>query len=292
MRLASFETATGVGFGLVDGADVLDAAGQPGAGGARGLAELLGAIGPDRVQALCTSVGVRHRLQDVRLLPPLADAERILCVGLNYRDHAIEAKLPVPEKPSFFIRFRSSFVGHEADIVAPAQSAEFDFEGEIALVIGTPGYRIPPSRALDHLLGATVLADNSARDWQRHSRQVTAGKNFPQSGAIGPWCVSLDELPDLQNLTIEVRLNGATVQHGSTSDLIFSAEQVIAYASAFTTLAAGDLIALGTPAGVGMARTPPLWMKPGDRLEIEVPGVGTLANCVVAETDPMVGEIA
>ena len=292
MRLASFETPQGLGFGIVEGGMMLDVAGQNGTGAARGLAELLGTLDAGGIRTLGTRSGVRRSLQDLRFLPPVTDPERILCIGLNFTDHAQEAKLPIPDRPSVFVRFRSSFVGHERDIVAPSGSSEFDFEGEIALVIGKAGYRIASAQALDHVLGLTILADNSARDWQRHSRQVTAGKNFPASGSIGPWCVTLDEIPDLRGLLIETRLNGATVQHGSTRDLIFSVEQAVTYASSFTPLAPGDLIALGTPAGVGMARTPPLWLKPGDRLEIEVPGIGTLSNRVVAEADASAGEPA
>jgi 2-keto-4-pentenoate hydratase/2-oxohepta-3-ene-1,7-dioic acid hydratase in catechol pathway len=284
VRLASFETSQGLGFGIVDGGEVLDVAGQDGTATVRGLAELLGTLSVGDIRSLGSRSGVRRNLQDLRFLPPITDSERILCIGLNFTDHALEAKLPIPEQPSFFVRFRSSFVGHERDIVAPSASSEFDFEGEIALVIGKAGYHIAPSRALDHVLGLTILADNSARDWQRHSRQVTAGKNFPASGSIGPWCVTLDEVADLRDLSIETRLNGATVQHGNTRDLIFAVEQAVTYASSFTPLTPGDLIALGTPAGVGMARTPPLWLKPGDRLEIEVPGIGTLANRVIAES--------
>lgn len=290
MRLATFETSVGLGFGIVEGDAVLDVAGQDGAAAARGLAELLGTLSSEGIHALAGRSGVRRPLASVRLLPPITDPERILCIGLNFTDHAREAKLPIPERPSMFVRFRSSFVGHERDIVVPAESREFDYEGEFALVIGRPGYRIETARALDHILGLTILADNSARDWQRHSRQVTAGKNFPASGSIGPWCVTLDELPAIQDLSIETRLNGATVQHGTARDLIFSAEETLAYASAFTPLAPGDLIALGTPAGVGMARTPPLWLKPGDRLEIEVPGIGTLANHIVADSQTGTGE--
>ena len=292
MRLASFETPQGLGFGIVEGGMMLDVSGQNGTSAARGLAELLGTLDAGGIHVLGTRSGVRRPLQDLRFLPPVTDPERILCIGLNFTDHAQEAKLPIPDRPSVFVRFRSSFVGHERDIIAPSGSSEFDFEGEIALVIGKPGYRIAPAHALDHVLGLTILADNSARDWQRHSRQVTAGKNFPASGSIGPWCVTLDEIPDLRDLLIETRLNGATVQHGSTRDLIFTAEQAVAYASSFTPLAPGDLIALGTPAGVGMARTPPLWLMPGDRLEIEVPGIGILSNRVVAEADASAGEPA
>ncbi len=274
MRFASFATADGgTGFGVADGDAVLDVS----------ASRELGAGGPASLGGLALRTGARHRLDGVRLLPPVTDAERILCIGLNFTDHAAEAKIPLPAQPAFFIRFPSSFVGHGDDIIAPAVSDEFDFEGEIALVIGTSGYRIPPEAALNHVLGVTILADNSARDWQRHSRQVTAGKNFPRSGAIGPWCVTLDEGIDLGTLPIVTRLHGETVQRGSTADLIFGAEQAVAYASAFTPLAAGDLIALGTPAGVGMAHTPPLWMRPGDLLEVEVPGIGTLADRVVAE---------
>ena len=290
MRLASFETSQGLGFGIVEPDGMLDVAGQAGTAGARGMAELLDTFGPDAIRALATRSGVRRDLEGLRFLPPVTDPERILCIGLNFTDHAREAKLPIPDQPSMFVRFPSSFVGHERDIVVPSVSDEFDFEGEIAVVVGKAGYRIGPSRALDHVLGLTILTDNSARDWQRHSRQVTAGKNFPASGSIGPWCTTLDELADLRGLSIETRLNGATVQNGSTSDLIFSVEQAVAYASSFTPLAPGDLIALGTPAGVGMARTPPLWLKPGDRLEVEVSGIGILANPIVAETPINAGE--
>ena len=287
MRFASFATADGgTGFGVADGDAVLDVSASRELGG-RGLAEALRrAGGPASLGSLASRIGARRNLDAVRLLPPVTDAERILCIGLNFTDHAAEARLPLPAQPAFFIRFASSFVGHGDDIVAPAVSNEFDFEGEVALVIGKPGYRIPPEAALDHILGVTILTDNSARDWQRHSRQVTAGKNFPRSGAIGPWCVTLDEGIDLGALTITTRLNGETVQQGSTADLIFGAEQAVAYASSFTPLSAGDLIALGTPAGVGMGRIPPLWMKPGDVLEVEVPGIGTLTNRVVAEAAP------
>ena len=288
MRLASFVTASGrPGFGIVEGDEVLDLSASRGlTGDGRGLAWALQVVGAAAgLEDLARrGAGVeRHALNSVRLLPPVTDAERILCIGLNFTDHAAEAKLPIPSQPSIFVRFRSSFVGHGAEIIAPSLSEEFDFEGEVALVIGKPGYRIPAGQALDHVLGVTVLTDNSARDWQRHSRQVTAGKNFPRSGAIGPWCVTLDEGIDLRALSILTRLNGETVQRGSTADLIFGPEKAVAYASSFTPLSAGDIVALGTPAGVGMARTPPLWMKPGDLLEVEVPGIGTLANRVAAE---------
>ena len=290
MRFASFVTAAGnLGFGIVESDEVLDISTALGLmPDGRGLAwalQVFGGVGRLWDIAHSGADVKRHALGDVRLLPPVTDPERILCIGLNFFDHAAEAKLPVPSQPSMFVRFPSSFVGHGADIIAPSISEEFDFEGELALVMGSPGYRIPAERALEHVLGVTVLTDNSARDWQRHSRQVTAGKNFPHSGGIGPWCVTLDEGIDLRALSIITRLNGATVQRGSTADLIFSAEEAIAYVSSFTPLSAGDILALGTPAGVGMARTPPLWMKPGDLLEVEVPGIGTLSNRVAAEAD-------
>lgn len=288
MRFASFVTSAGsAGFGIVEGGEVLDVSTARVLGGsAHGLAGALRRVGDASALVSLARRGAdvqRHALDRVRLLPPVTDAERILCIGLNFTDHAAEAKLPIPSQPAFFVRFGSSFAGHGEDIVAPSVSEEFDFEGEVALVVGRPGYRIPAGQALSHVLGVTILTDNSARDWQRHSRQVTAGKNFPRSGAIGPWCVTLDEGIDLRALPIVTRLNGETVQQGSTADLIFDAEKAIAYASSFTPLSAGDIVALGTPAGVGMARNPPLWMKPGDLLEVEVPGIGTLANRVAAE---------
>lgn len=282
MHYCSFTVDDRAGFGLVDDREVIDLSQAPGLGGTDSLREAIATYGPAGLAAAAVSCP-RRALAGVRLLPPVPDAERIICVGLNYRDHATEASIPIPKQPSLFVRFQSSFVGADGQIQVPNVSEQFDFEGEIALVIGKSGRHITQERARDHLLGLTIAADNSVRDWQVHSRQATPGKNFFASGAMGPWCTSIDEFPDLSSISLETRLNGETVQRGSSADLIFSPEFLIEYISTFTPLSVGDVILLGTPAGVGMARKPPLWMKPGDRLEISVAGIGNLAMDVVEE---------
>lgn len=215
------------------------------------------------------------------LMPVLAPG-KIICVGVNYRDHASEAGVEPAEYPSLFTRFPDSLVPHRANVVAPANSVKFDFEGELAVVIGKEARHVPEHAALGYVAGYSCFADNSVRDFQAHSRQVTAGKNFPSSGAFGPWLATAEDI-DPTGLMLTTRLNGQTVQHASTCDLVFSVASLVSYISSFTTLLPGDVIATGTPAGVGALRTPPLWMKVGDTLEIEIPGVGTLINTVVAE---------
>ena len=250
----------------------------------RGLAGALRLRTPAELIALAEDSEIRVPLDSVQLLPPVTDGEKCLCVGLNFKEHAREAGLPLPAKPSLFARYPSSFVGHGQPIVAPALSAQFDYEGELVVVIGKGGRHLAESHAMDHVLGYTIMAENSVRDWQKHSAQVTAGKNFFHSGALGPWCVTGDACADASPLNIVTRLNGAVVQSGSTDDFIFSIPQIISYVSSFAMLLPGDMIALGTPSGVGMGRQPPLWLKAGDILEVEIQGIGVLHNSVVAET--------
>ena len=180
-----------------------------------------------------------------------------------------------------FIRFTDTLVGHRGILVRPCVSDNFDFEGELALVIGKAGRHIKPEHALDHVAGYTCFVDGSVRDYQKFS--VTSGKNFPSTGPLGPWIVTSDEIPDPGRLTLTTRLNGKQVQHSPTDLLIYSIPQIIAFCSDFTALSPGDIIATGTPEGVGQRRTPPLWMKPGDTLEVEISGIGTLSAQVVDE---------
>jgi len=235
-------------------------------------------------QAASQPGGSRVEFADVQFLPPILAPEKILCVGINYRDHAAESsQADEPKFPSLFARFPSSQVGHRQPIVAPAISEKFDYEGELAVVIGQSAWRVSRGDALRCVAGYSCFAENSVRDFQNHGRQVTAGKNFLASGAFGPWITSADEVGDPASLTLTTRLNGEVVQHAALSSLIFPVDALIAYISQFTRLMPGDVIATGTPAGVGALRSPPLWMKPGDFLEVDIPRVGLLQNRVAAE---------
>jgi acylpyruvate hydrolase len=252
-----------------------------------GLDDLVKSQG-DALQAtndLFISAGRRVSTSQVTFLPPLSRPSKIVCVGLNYVDHTAESGFVQPEYPTLFARFASSLIGHERPLIKPKASDQFDFEGELAVVLGRGGRNISRSDALDHVFGYALFNDASLRDYQFKSPQWTAGKNFDDTGAFGPFLVTADELPPgCAGLTLETRLNGATVQKASIDDMVFDVAELIEILSSFMTLEAGDLIISGTPAGVGMGRKPPLWMKPGDRVEVEVQGIGVLANNVVAES--------
>jgi 2-keto-4-pentenoate hydratase/2-oxohepta-3-ene-1,7-dioic acid hydratase in catechol pathway len=222
-----------------------------------------------------------HNLEEIKFLPVVPNPEKILCAGINYRAHAAETGRDVPKAPSIFARFPDTLVGHGGDMIRPRVSAQFDFEGELAVIIGRPGRHISAGRALDYVAGYTCFVDGSVRDYQKFS--VTAGKNFPATGPLGPWLVTSDEIGDASRLTLTTRLNGIEMQRASTADMIHSVSKIIAFCSDFTTLSPGDVIATGTPEGVGHRRNPPLWMKAGDLLEVEISGIGVLRAGVVDE---------
>ncbi len=223
------------------------------------------------------------QLAQVRLLPPIPDPEKILCAGRNYRGHAAEAGGKLPEYPSLFSRLNNTLVADGAAIVAPKISTDFDYEGELAVIIGKPGRHVKRADALKHVFGYSCFNDASVRDIQfKHS--LTAGKNFVATGGFGPCIVTADEIADPTQLELRTRLNGTEVQHTRIDDLIFDIPTLIAYISDFTPLAPGDVIATGTPEGVGFARKPPLWMKAGDVVEVEISGIGLLRNPIVAES--------
>jgi len=215
--------------------------------------------------------------------PLVTDRPRFLCIGVNYRAHAIEMGRGLPDRPTVFIRYGSSLVAHEEPVVAPLASTEFDYEGELAVVIGRAGRRIPRERAFEHVAGYACFGDHSVRDYQRHTTQFTPGKNFDRSGAFGPWIVTRDEVPDVQALGLETRLAGELRQAAPLSDLIFDVPAIIAYLSEVLELRPTDVIATGTPSGVAAARGKEYFMRPGQLIEVSVSGIGTLRNPVVAE---------
>ena len=218
------------------------------------------------------------------VLPPISNPGKIICVGLNYREHAAESNVAPLAFPTVFARFSSSLVGHGSPIVRPRLSAQLDYEGELAVVIGKAGRHIPRARALDHVAGYALFNDASVRDIQLRTSQWTLGKNFDDTGAFGPCLVTANDLPaGGRGLRLVTRLNGNVVQDASTDDLIFDVATLIAEISLAVTLMPGDVIVTGTPSGVGMARSPQLFMKDGDVCEVEIAEIGTLRNPVVNE---------
>jgi len=276
MKFVSYEYNHGPSFGAVIGKDIVDLSDA-----GPSLRAVL-ASGPlSNLRGVVASRKPTVALDHVVLHQVVPDAARIICVAKNYAAHAAEFGGGVPEDPNLFLRTTKSLVGHEQSVVCPKSSSQYDFEGELAVVIGRGGRHISADKALGYVAGYTCFLDGSVRDYQKHS--FTAGKNFDSSGSCGPWLVPASEIRDPQNLILTTRLNGNVVQHANTSAMIFSVAHLIAYISVFTHLEPGDVIATGTPAGVGMGRTPPLWMKPGDRIEVEISGVGVLANNVIPE---------
>ncbi len=239
-----------------------------------------------RAAETCRQVPPDHAFEEVRVRTPLGAGTKVICVGLNYRAHIAETGRTDPGSPTLFIRWPDSHVAHGMALVRPAASERFDYEGEIAVVIGRGGRHIPAAQALGHVGGYSCFNDGTVRDWQRHSSQFTPGKNFAASGAIGPWIVTADEIADPASLSLATRLNGAVMQNANAADMIHGIADLIAYISTFTLLRPGDVIATGTPEGVGAFRDPPIWLRAGDRIEVEVSGIGTLVNTVIDEATP------
>jgi len=225
----------------------------------------------------------RHRLADVVLKAPILRPGKIVCIGLNFLEHARESRISVPPFPVIFAKYANSVVGHGEPIVIPGAVREPDYEGELAAVIGRRGRRIPEARALDYVAGYMPLNDVSARDWQHRTSQWVIGKTADTFCPMGPALVTADEIPDVQDLWVRTSIGGELLQEGHTSWMIFSVARLIADMSLVMTLEPGDVIATGTPAGVGASRTPPRWLRPGDVVRVEVEKVGVLENPVVAE---------
>lgn len=267
--------ARGQFFGLLDG-DL----GWPG-----GLEQLL-AFGPSALTDAASSLLMGQEVdpEKVKVLPLLSKAPKIICLGLNYAAHAKEGGFAIPDYPALFGRFNSSLVGHGQPLIRPRVSDKFDFEGELAFVVGKGGRHISRDKALEHVAGYSIFNDASVRDYQLRTPQWTIGKNFDGTGAFGPWLVTPDELPPgASGLRLQTRLNGVVVQEALTDDLIFDVARVIELLSEALTLEAGDVVLMGTPSGIGHARTPPLYMKAGDICEVEIEGLGILSNPVADE---------
>lgn len=278
MKLVSFSFGGKDLFGAVSGDGLItlnDKVGQP------NLAAALSAVGVEALRRAAHGAKPDCKLADIEYRPVIPQPNKILCAGVNYRAHAAEVSRELPKQPSMFIRFADTLVGQGGKMIRPKLSDNFDYEGELALVIGKAGRHIPAERALDYIAGYTIFVDGSVRDYQKFS--VTSGKNWPGTGPLGPWLVTTDEIPDPSKLTLTTRLNGMQVQHSRTDKLIYSIPQIVSFCSDFTALSPGDVIATGTPEGVGHGRKPPLWMKPGDTLEVEISHIGILRAHVADE---------
>jgi len=276
VKLATFRSAKGASYGAVTDKGIVD------------LGKRLGNRYPD-LKALIAGNGFAEaakllsekadfRTEEIGWLPVIPNPDKIVCVGLNYQDHVVETGRDNTEQPAIFLRLAESQVGHLQPIIRPRESTHMDFEAEIAVIIGTPGRRISQADAWKHIAGYSCYNDGSVRDWQRHTIQWTAGKNFAHTGGFGRWMVTADEIPPNTKMTLSCRLNGQQMQHATTEQMIFKIPKIIEYVSAWTTLLPGDVLVTGTPGGVGARRTPPVWMKPGDKVEIEIDKVGILEN--------------
>jgi 2-keto-4-pentenoate hydratase/2-oxohepta-3-ene-1,7-dioic acid hydratase in catechol pathway len=280
MKLASYVVDGEEQFGVVRDDGVITMNHLFGARAAS-LRDALAADMLPQIQEAARNASVDHKLSGIKFLPVIPNPDKIACAGINYRSHASETGRDIPKQPSMFLRLANTLVGHEGEMIRPTVSQNFDFEGELAIIIGRGGRHIPIDRALDHVAGYTCFVDGSVRDYQKFS--VTSGKNFPGTGPLGPWMVTTDEIPDPTKLTLMTRLNGQEMQRSGTDLLIYSIPHIISFCSDFTTLTPGDVIATGTPEGVGHRRNPQVWMKPGDVLEVEITGIGTLRSRIVDE---------
>lgn len=284
MRVASFHIGGKDSFGIVNDDGVVDVAARLGEEG--GLRQ---ALREGRLPALhqwAEKGSPDYGLSEIRFLPTIPNPEKIVCIGVNYvnRNEEYRDDSALPKYPSVFMRTRESLVGHKQHIVRPPESVQLDYEGEIAIIIGKEGRRIPEDEATEHIAGLTVLNEGSIRDWLRHAKfNVTQGKNFERTGALGPWMVTADEFEDYDDLRVRTRVNGEERQNDTTANLLFPFPYLISYLSTFMRLKPGDVIATGTPSGAGARFDPPRYLQPGDEVEVEVSRVGTLINEVVDE---------
>lgn len=280
MKLASYRLQNKDSYGAVVDGGVVDLAKRLKYPDLRALLEA-GAL----AEAASAAKGAKPDagLSDITFLPLLPNPGKIICVGLNYKAHREETGRKETDNPALFVRFPDSQTAHLQPLVKPRHSDMLDYEGELAVIIGKAGRHVPEDKALGMIAGYSCYNDGSVRDWQNHTIQWTAGKNFPKTGSFGPWMVTTDEIPDPTKLTLTTRLNGAVMQNSGVDLLIFPIPTLIKYITTFTELRPGDVISTGTPGGVGMKRNPPVFMKAGDTVEIEITGIGILKNPIVAE---------
>ena len=282
MKLISFTRLGEVGFGALIDDGVVDLTNQLD----YGVDSIKEAIESDLLyiaEEYLEGRSPNFAMSDVTLLPVIPNPSKIICIGLNYENHRKETKRPDVEHPTIFVRYADSQVAHGQALIKPKSTERFDYEGEMAVIIGDGGRNISEESALEHVAGFACYNDGSVRNWQRHTSQFTPGKTFPGTSAFGPYMVTPDEVGDYTKLPIQTRLNGEIMQDAKLSDLIFPVPRLINYVSQFTPLAAGDVIVSGTPGGVGDKREPPVYMVPGDLVEVEIGILGTLANPVVGE---------
>jgi len=282
MRLVTYRKGSIESFGVVVDEGVVDAAKLLG-GRFPSLKAVLAAGALPELARAAQGARAEVSLEAVQLLPPIPEPDKILCVGINYVAHRDETGRSESAYPTLFTRFSNTQVGHGQALVRPRVSTEFDYEAELAVVIGRRGRYVRREDALSLVAGYSCYQDATLRDWQRHTSQFTPGKNFVATGGFGPWLVTADAVPDPSKLTVIGRLNGQEMQRSGTDLLIFDIPELIAYITTFTELVPGDVLSTGTPGGVGSKRRPPVWMKPGDSFEVEVTGVGILRNPVEEE---------
>ena len=281
MKLASYVHAGVESFGLVLADGLFDLKAR--LGGADIVAALTGPA-KEKAQALARDARAETPLSAVRFLQPIPRPGKIVCVGINYSSRPGEHEVARPKYPSLFLRTHFGQSAHGEPLMRPPESVEFDYEGEIAIIVGKRGRRVPKSDGMSYIAGYSCFNEGSVRDWMKHGvYNVTAGKNFERSGAFGPWIATPDEIADPHNMRITTRVNGEVRQDDTTANMIFPFEELIAYISTFTTIEPGDVIVTGTPTGAGVRFDPPKWLKAGDVVEIEVEGVGALRNEVADE---------
>ncbi|WP_426289475.1 fumarylacetoacetate hydrolase family protein [Ensifer adhaerens] len=284
-RFVTFSTGNRRGYGLVSGNGLIDLSTRYGSTFPT-LREVIEAGALTRLADEAAGLPADISLDDIRYEIPVPAPEKIICVGVNFPDRNEEYKdgQAAPANPSLFIRFPRSFTGHSQPLIRPPESPQLDYEGEIVIVIGKGGRRIPEATALDHVAALSLSNEGTIRDWVRHAKfNVTQGKNFDRTGSIGPWLVPFTDEAQLADIKLETRVNGEVRQQDRTSRMIFSFRKIINYVSTFTTLVPGDVIVTGTPTGAGARFDPPIWLKPGDIVEVEAQGIGTLINPVADE---------
>ncbi|MFN3954474.1 MAG: fumarylacetoacetate hydrolase family protein [Pararhodobacter sp.] len=284
-RLATFTVGGALRYGVVTDSGVVDLSGRLG-GQWRGLREVIEAGALNRLLDVASGLPDDYALGDIRFEIPLLNPEKLICVGVNFpnRNEEYRDGQQAPANPSLFIRFPRSFVGHGEPLVRPPESPQLDYEGEIVIVIGKGGRRIPENAALEHVAALSLCNEGTIRDWVRHAKfNVTQGKNFDATGAIGPWLVPFVDESQIADIRLTTRVNGEVRQDDRTANMIFGFRKLIAYISAFTTLVPGDVIVTGTPTGAGARFDPPKWLVPGDVVEVEAEGIGLLRNGIVDE---------